>query len=79
MEKRTKVWLVLAILSSVYLIYIVGVSSLLSPYFQIHFILNVFNQVSTNNSDSTGSVMNWTALVTFVLWIIWGVLFVRED
>jgi hypothetical protein len=79
MEKRTKVWLVLAILSSVYLIYIVGVASLLSPYFQIHFILNVFNQVSTNNSDSTGSVMNWTALVTFVLWIIWGVLFVRED
>lgn len=37
MEKKTKIWLVLAIISSIYMIYIVGVSALIAPGFDNHF------------------------------------------
>lgn len=76
MEKKTKIWLVLSIISSVYLIYIVGVSALISPGFENHFVLNLFN---ANNTNSSAMVLNWTSLISLVLWLIWGVSFVRED
>jgi hypothetical protein len=77
MEKKTKVWLVLAIITSVYMIYIIGVSATIVPgHADNHFFLNLFN---VNNINSAANVLNWTTLLSLVLWLIWGFSYVRED
>lgn len=77
MTKRTKIWLLLAILGTVYLVYMVGVAALLTRGFQDHFIFNGLN--FTDNTNSTAAIMDWIALLDIILWISWGVSFIKDE
>lgn len=79
MRKGTRVWLLLSILSTVYLMYMVGVTSAFNAnLFTDHFFLNVGQFGGYSNSNSISGVLNWTCVVSVVLWIVWGVSFIRN-
>lgn len=63
MNKWTKVWLVISIVFTVYLVYMVGVAAVLTPGFQDSFVLNFLSH--PNNTNGTASVINWIALLSF--------------
>lgn len=77
MRKHTRVWLLLSILATVYLIYMVSVASIFTANFMDSFFLNL-GRLGMSNLNSISGVINWTAIVTIVLWIIWGVLFIKD-
>lgn len=83
MSKRTKVWLLLAIIVTVHLIYVVGIAAFLASGSGHVFILNwlnaILNLISGNDTDLNVAVMNLTALLCIVLWICWGVSFIRDE
>lgn len=77
MSKRTKVWLVISVVLTVYLVYMVGVAAVLTPGFQDNFILNFLSH--PNNTNGTARVIDWVALLSIIMWIVWGVSFIKDE
>jgi len=75
-SKRTKVWLVISIVLTVYLIYMVGVAAITTGL-QDRFILDFLSH--PNNLNGTLSVINWVGLLSIVMWVVWGVSFVKDQ
>lgn len=76
MSKSTRVWLLLGILFTVYLIYICGSAALIAPRFDNQYILPFFGELNLN---ATSTLMNLEGTVTILIWLVWGIKFVRES
>ncbi len=70
-----KLVLTLAIVATVYLIYLGGAAIILSMHVNL-FVLPVFEWA---NANTVGVLLNWTAGVAVVLWGYWGLLVYWAD
>ena len=75
MSVGTRIWLVISIILSVYLVYIAGQASITNGYFGVRYIFPFF--VGEINLNEMNRFITESGVVSLISWVIWGVLFVR--
>lgn len=76
MSLAIRVWLVISIILSVYLIYIVGQASITDGYnIGVRYIFPFF--IGEVNLNEMSRFVTESGVISIISWVIWGVLFVR--
>jgi hypothetical protein len=76
MSLATRIWLVISIILSIYLVYIVGQASITNGYFGVRYIFPFF--VGEVNLNEMSRFITDSGVVSIISWCIWGVLFARS-